>query len=141
MVAMLASCASTTVIQQTPTTAVGLPRPYQIWLYEFIASSSDLPTDSSLAGELGTLSTPPTAQEIDTGRRFGALIAQSLAADIQAMGLPAIDAGPGASPWRLHSERPLPRFTADRQHLLSITEAPASDGSRSISVCSGCSWH
>jgi hypothetical protein len=98
VVAMLASCASTKVTQQTPTTAPGLARPNQIWVYDFIASSSDLPSNSSLAGEVGTPSTPPTAQEIDTGRRFGALIAQSLVADIQAMGLPAIEAGPGSSP-------------------------------------------
>jgi hypothetical protein len=94
----ITGCASTNIGQQTTMIAPGLPRPNQIWVYDFIASSSDIPNDSSLAGELGTPSTPPTAQEIQTGRRLGALIAQSLVQDIQAMGLPATEAGPGASP-------------------------------------------
>jgi hypothetical protein len=94
----ITGCASTNVSQQTAMVAPGLARPNQIWVYDFIASSSDVPTDSSLTGEVGAPSTPPTAQEIDTGRRLGALIAQSLVADIQAMGLSAVEAGPGSSP-------------------------------------------
>jgi Domain of unknown function (DUF4410) len=41
---------------------------------------------------------PPTAEQLQTGRQLGALIAKDLVADIQAMGLPAVKAGPGASP-------------------------------------------
>src|SRR5215469_8351573 len=95
VVAMLSGCASTNVTQQTPMTAAGLPRPNQIWVYDFIAAPSDMPTDSSLAGQVGTPSTPPTPEEIETGRKYGALIAQRLVEDIQAMGMPAIEAGPG----------------------------------------------
>lgn len=91
-------CASTNVTQQTPMTAPGLARPNQIWVYDFLAASSDMPADSSLAGQVGTPSTPPTPEEIETGRKYGAMIAQQLVKDIQNMGMPAIEAGPGSSP-------------------------------------------
>jgi Domain of unknown function (DUF4410) len=97
-VAMLAGCASTNVTQQTRMTAYGLARPNQIWVYDFVAASSDMPAGSSLAGRVGAPSTPPTPEEIETGRKYGAMIAQELVKDIQAMGMPAIEAGPGASP-------------------------------------------
>jgi hypothetical protein len=96
--AVLAGCASTSVTGQTPMTAPGLARPNQIWVYDFVAAASDMPAGSSLAGRVGAPSTLPTAEELETGRRYGALIAQDLVQDIQAMGMPAIQAGPGASP-------------------------------------------
>ena len=95
---MLAGCASTQVTQQTPLVAPGLPRPNQIWVYDFVAAASDMPADSSLAGEVGAPSTPQTPEEIETGRKYGAMIAQQLVTDIQNMGMPAIEAGPGAAP-------------------------------------------
>jgi len=95
---MLAGCASTSVTRQTPMTARGLARPNQIWVYDFVAAASDMPTGSSLAGRVGAPSPPPTAEELETGCRYGALIAQDLVQEIQAMGMPAIQAGPGASP-------------------------------------------
>jgi len=95
---MLAGCASTTVTRRTPMIAGGLARPNQIWVYDFVATFSDMPADSSLVGRVGTPSTPPTPEEIEAGRRYGAMIAQELVKDIQAMGLPAIEAGPGSSP-------------------------------------------
>jgi Domain of unknown function (DUF4410) len=94
----VAGCASTKVTGQTPVVAPGLAKPNQIWVYDFVASYTDLPSDSSLAGEVGTPSTAPSRQDIQAGRRYGALIAQSLVQDIQAMGLSAVEAGPGASP-------------------------------------------
>ncbi len=57
-----------------------------------------MPANSSLAGEVGAPSTPPTPEEIETGRKYGAMIAQQLVTDIQNMGMPAIEAGPGAAP-------------------------------------------
>src|SRR5215831_13940522 len=98
VVAMLAGCASTSVTAQTPMTAPALARPNQIWVYDFVAAASDMPADSSLAGQVGAPSTPPTPEEIETGRKYGAMIAQELVKDIQAMGMPAIEAGPGSSP-------------------------------------------
>jgi hypothetical protein len=95
---VVAGCASTNVTQQTPMSSPGLARPNQIWVYDFVAAPSDMPADSSLAGQVGVPSTPPTPEEIETGRKYGAMIAQELVKDIQAMGMPAIEAGPGSSP-------------------------------------------
>jgi len=95
---VVTACASTKVAEQTPMVAPGLARPNQIWVYDFIAAYSDVPADSSLAGEVGAPGTPATAEQIETGRRLGALIAQGLVNDVQAMGLPAVEAGPGSSP-------------------------------------------
>src|SRR5712675_2146798 len=75
-VAVVAGCASTNVTQQTPMSSPGLARPNQIWVYDFVAAPSDMPADSSLAGQVGAPSTPPTPEEIETGRKYGAMIAQ-----------------------------------------------------------------
>ncbi len=98
LLAMLAGCATTKVNEQTPMTAPGLARPNMIWVYDFVAAPADMPADSSLTGQLDAPSTPPTPEELETGRKYGAMIAQELVKDIQAMGMPASEAGPGASP-------------------------------------------
>ncbi|MGH7841291.1 MAG: DUF4410 domain-containing protein [Candidatus Binataceae bacterium] len=95
---VIAGCASTKVTEQTPMVNPGLARPNQIWVYNFVAAPSEVPADSSIGKEVGAPSTPPTAEQIETGRQLGALIAQDLVADIQAMGLSAVQAGPGSSP-------------------------------------------
>ena len=96
--AVLSGCASTNVTQQTPMVSPGLARPNQIWVYDFIADPAKVPADSYISADLSAPTTPPTAEELETGRRLGALIAKELVADIQAMGLPAVQAGPGAAP-------------------------------------------
>jgi hypothetical protein len=98
VLAVLVGCASTKVTAVTPMGGQGIARPNRIWVYNFVASSSDMPGDSSIINSVGVPSTPPTAEQIATGRRLGALIAQDLVQDIQAMGLSAVQAGPGASP-------------------------------------------
>jgi hypothetical protein len=95
---VVAGCASTKVTQQTPMTAPGLARPKQIWVYDFVAAPSDMPANSSLAGEVSVPSTPPTPEELETGRKYGAMIAQQLVSDLHDMGMPAIEAGPGSVP-------------------------------------------
>ncbi len=97
-VVVVAGCASTNVTQQTPMSQPGLPRPTRIWVYNFIANPADMPADSSIAGQVGTPSTPPTQEQLDDGRQLGAQIAAELVADINAMGLTAVQAGPGSSP-------------------------------------------
>ena len=96
--ALVAGCASTNVTQQTPISNAGLPRPNQIWVYDFVANPADMPPNSSIGGEVSAPSAPPTAAEIDEGRQLGALIASNLVADIQAMGLSAAQAGPRSMP-------------------------------------------
>ena len=95
---VVAGCASTSVTQQTPMSSPGLARPNQIWVYNFVANPADMPANSSISGQVGSPSTPPTAAEIQEGRQLGALIAADLVADINAMGLAAVQAGPGSSP-------------------------------------------
>ena len=95
---VLLGCASTKVTQETPMTAPGLARPNKIWVYDFVASAADVPSDSSIASTVGAPSERPTPDQIQTGRQLGALIADDLVADIQAMGLPAVHAVPGTSP-------------------------------------------
>jgi Domain of unknown function (DUF4410) len=93
-----AGCASTNVTQQTPMSNPGLARPNRIWVYNFVANPADMPADSSIRGEVGAPSTPPTAAQLEEGRQLGALIAADLVVDINAMGLSAVQAGPGSSP-------------------------------------------
>lgn len=94
----LVGCASTKVTGESPIQSPNLARPNMIWVYDFVASPADMPADSSLAGQVSPQTTPPTPQEIETGRKYGAMIAQQLVKDIQAMGMPAIQAGPTSSP-------------------------------------------
>ena len=95
---VVAGCASTNVTQQTPMSNPGLAKPNQIWVYNFIADPADMPADSSIGGSVSAPSKPPTRDQIEQGRKFGALIAQDLVVDINAMGLSAAQAGPGSSP-------------------------------------------
>src|ERR1700751_3758612 len=93
-----AGCASTNVTQQTPMSSPGLARPNQIWVYNFVANPADMPANSSIGGEVGAPSTPPTADQIQQGRQLGAFIAKEIFADMNAMGLAAVQAGSGPSP-------------------------------------------
>jgi Domain of unknown function (DUF4410) len=97
-VVVVAGCASTKVTNQTPLSNPGMPRPNRIWVYDFIANPADMPPNASIGAEVSAPSTPPTPEEIEEGRKMGALIAQELVADIQDMGLPAVQAGPGSVP-------------------------------------------
>src|SRR6202047_4407045 len=97
-VVFVTGCASTQVTQQTPMSNPGLARPNRIWVYNFVANPADMPADSSISGSVGAPSTPPPAEQRQEGRQLGALIAQELVADINAMGLSAVQAGPGSSP-------------------------------------------
>jgi hypothetical protein len=95
---LIVGCASTNVTQQTPMVAQGLPRPNRIWVYNFVANPADMPANAAIAGSISAQSTPPTPAEIEQGRELGALIASELVSDINAMGLTAVQAGPGAMP-------------------------------------------
>jgi hypothetical protein len=95
---VVSGCASTKVTQQTPMSSPGLARPNRIWVYNFVANPADMPADSSLRGEVSVPSTPPTAKQIEEGRQLGTMIAADLVADINAMGLTAVQAAPGSTP-------------------------------------------
>src|SRR5216684_53422 len=74
-IVVAAGCASTNVTQQTPMSNPGLARPNQIWVYNFIADPADMPADSSIGGSVSAPSTQPTREQIEQGRKLGALIA------------------------------------------------------------------
>jgi len=95
---LIVGCASTSVTQQTPMVGQGLPRPNRIWVYNFVANAADMPPNSSIGAAMSAPSTAPTALEVEEGRQLGALIASDLVSDINAMGLTAVQAGPGAVP-------------------------------------------
>ena len=95
---IVTGCASTQVTQQTPMTSPGLARPNTIWVYSFVANPADMPADSSISGAVSAPSMPPTPDQLEEGRRLGALIAQDLVGDINQMGLTAAQAGPGSTP-------------------------------------------
>ena len=96
--AVVTGCASTDVTQQTPMVNEAIARPNRIWVYDFVASSSGIPADSSISGKVSPPAKPRTAEQIATGNQLGGLIAKELVADIQAMGFSAERAGPGSSP-------------------------------------------
>ncbi len=95
----LAGCASTKVTAiQSDATGERIARPDHIIVYDFAATPADISAESSSAGQYAAPSTPQTAEEIETGRKLAALVAEKLVADIQAMGLPAERAADGAMP-------------------------------------------
>jgi hypothetical protein len=96
--ALLAGCASTKVAQETPMVSPGLARPNKIWVYDFIADPARIPADATISAGVSAPSTPPTAEQLETGRQIGAAIAKDLVADINAMGLTAVQGWPGSVP-------------------------------------------
>ncbi len=98
--AVLAGCASTKVTEETPMQQPGLARPKTIYVYDFAADQADIAPDSSLLSKLSLRGTPPSQDSVSAGRQFGAAIAQELVADINAMGLNAVQVS-NASPPRV----------------------------------------
>ncbi|HVN90200.1 MAG TPA: DUF4410 domain-containing protein [Candidatus Binataceae bacterium] len=97
-VVLLAGCASTKTTQQTQMADVGLARPNMIWVYDFISSPANVPSDSSLNGEYDPNSPPPSAQDAADAQKYGAMIAERLVEDIQKMGMPATNGIMGSQP-------------------------------------------
>jgi hypothetical protein len=86
--AMAAGCASTTVSNRQQVANGYLPRPAQIWIYDFAATPADVPPESSLADQ-GATAAPQTAEEIDEGRKLASQITAQLVQQIRGMGLAA----------------------------------------------------
>ena len=82
-------CASTKVTDRQRLVNEKLPRPDHILVYDFVATSADVPADSTIAGQYDENPTPQTAEQIDAGRQVGAEIAAQLVKQILDMGLPA----------------------------------------------------
>ncbi len=94
---ILGACASTEVASRDQVVTGQLPRPGNIWVYDFAATATDVPAESGIAGQYGDYDTPQTAEQIATGKQLGAEIAEELVAEIRNMGMPAAHAWPGTS--------------------------------------------
>lgn len=93
----LAGCATSEVTSDEQMTSGSLPRPNTIWVHSFAGSPDDVPPESALAGQLSSFDAPSPDQTA-AGRQVGAEIASSLVEDINAMGMNAVVAWPGAQP-------------------------------------------
>ena len=95
---LMIGCATTNVTNQQQLVSGKIPRPGNIWVYDFVATPADVPAGSALAGQYSAPPTPQTAQQIAEGRKVGAEIAAELVAQIQAMGMPAAQATSQTTP-------------------------------------------
>lgn len=92
-----AGCASTKETSQALVTG-NVPRPGQIWVYDFAATESDIPAESALAGQTSPDATPQTAAQVAEGQKLGAELAAQLVDQIHGMGMPAEHAWSGTRP-------------------------------------------
>src|SRR5262249_17122725 len=95
---LVAECASTEVASRQPYMGERIARPDRIIVYNFAATSADIPPWSAVAQQYAAHSTPQTAQEIEVGRKLGAHVAQELVAEPRGMGLPAVQAAGQSAP-------------------------------------------
>jgi hypothetical protein len=99
LVALFVSgCASTQVSDQQQLVTGQIPKPGNIWVYDFAATAADLPAESALAGQPDLDTTPQTAEQIAEGRKLGAQIATELVAQINQLGMPATVASSDTKP-------------------------------------------
>jgi Domain of unknown function (DUF4410) len=113
---VLTACASTNVTSRQPYTGEALARPERIIVHDFGVTPGDVPTGSALAAHAAA-GTPQTAEDVEVGRRLGAEVAKQLTADLQEMGLPAVQAA-GQLP-------PQPGDIVIKGHFYSIEEGDA----------------
>jgi len=116
---LAAGCASTKVTNRQELVSDILPRPSQIWVYDFAATPADVPAGSVLAGEPNLDKSPQSAEQIAEGRKLGQQIASELVAQIRAMGMPAQQATAGTKP-QLND-------LVIRGYLLSVKEGSAAE--------------
>jgi hypothetical protein len=87
---LIAGCAKTTVSDRQYYEGPRLAQPGRIIVYDFAASASDLPAGYNIA--VAAPSAQQTSEDVDLGRKLGAEVAKDLVEEIQAMGLPAVQA-------------------------------------------------
>jgi hypothetical protein len=112
-----AGCASTNVSDRQQLVTGQIPKPGNIWVYDFAATAADVPAESALAGQPDLDTTPQTAEQIAEGRKLGAQIATELVAQINQLGMPATVAS--------SETKPQINDLVIRGYLLSINEGSA----------------
>ena len=88
----LVGCASTEVTGGQSYEQGKLPRPDRILVYDFAATSSDLPSWSAAARRHAETTATPSREVLEKGRELGAMVASELVEEIREMGLPAVAA-------------------------------------------------
>jgi len=95
---ILTACASSQVTSRQQYEGERLPRPNQIWVYDFTSNAADVPAGSTLAESPSAQSKPPSPEEMEAARKLGAEVAKDLVAEIQGMDLPAQQASAQTRP-------------------------------------------
>jgi hypothetical protein len=88
----LAGCAQTRVTSLQPYEGERIARPNRIIVHDFATTPADVPAGPAVGGQYPEPTTPQTAKEIEVGRQLGAQVAKELVAEINGMGLPAVQA-------------------------------------------------
>jgi hypothetical protein len=96
--AMTAGCASTTVSNRQQLATGDLPRPAQIWVYDFAATPADIAPQSSLAGQATANTGPQTDDQIAEGRTLASQITALLVQQIRDMGISAASGSAATRP-------------------------------------------
>ena len=96
LIFILAGCASSSVTAYQPYQGK-IARPDRIIVYDVAATPAELAPEVAVAGQ-GAASLPLTAAQLAIGRRLGSEIAKDLVAELQGMGLPAVQAAGAPAP-------------------------------------------
>jgi hypothetical protein len=83
-------CASSKVSELETYQGNSLARPDRIIVHDFAMSAAQLPGWSEARDAVAEPSKPPTAEEMEVGRKLGSLVAEELVAEIREMGLPGV---------------------------------------------------
>ena len=84
---VIAGCAKTEVTHQEVQATDKLARPQTIWVYDFVATSDDMPIHTSLDKEHFSSGPPQTAEHIAEGRKLGAEIQTELVKQLRDKGI------------------------------------------------------
>ncbi len=96
---VLIGCASSEITQREDVPAQDqIARPARRIVYDVAATPADIPATAAITGYYDEWDTPQTQEEVELGRKLGALAAQQLTARILDMGLTAQRAGDGPVP-------------------------------------------
>ena len=99
-ISLAAGCAQTDVSDRESTLASGSIRmPARVIVYDFASTHAAVPPDSAIAGLYRQRTTPQTPEEIELGRRLGALVSAHLIEELNENGIPAIAGENGPVPF------------------------------------------
>jgi hypothetical protein len=88
-IVVLAGCAKTKVTDRHELVTGQIPRPGQIWVYNFTANPDEIPDNSAISNDYTVEPSTQTEEQLAAGRKLGADIATELVNQIHAMGMPA----------------------------------------------------